>query len=361
MSHFLLNILRGCVRIHTKTQIIFLKLVKKEYREFMMTEVCKSISDRKYDVYYRLVPKDIVPEPFDRKVHIKKYAIVLQGPIRVEEDFTLKTVMYYRNMYPEAVIIVSTWKDEAEDVVEKIRETGTQVILCEKPEQGGHLNINFQLTNSLAGIQKAKELGVEYVLKTRTDQCLYKEYIFEYFQNLIGMFPVNDNSVQKSRIIALSMNYGNMFYPYFLSDFMYFGAVEDMIKLLSVPKDTRTRFSMPPGATRRDFAKMLYAPEVYIIVNYLRSLGHECDFSVKDHWDIIKKYFICVDRKTVGLVWPKYEGKYKEHCFFGDYFMDNNEKLLKTRNFDFVNWFNLYSGSLVYEEAYETYADVEFK
>ena len=52
---------------------------------------------------------------------------------------------------------------------------------------------------------------------------------------------------------------------------------------------------------------------------------------------------------------------YLEHEYFGDYFIDDFEDCLKTMNFDFTNWVNLYSGSLIYKPEYETMMDKVFR
>ena len=118
---------------------------------------------------------------------------------------------------------------------------------------------------------------------------------------------------------------------------------------------------MPPNSSRRAYSRSMYAPEVYLFKNYLDMIGHDCKFTVEDYWEAVKKYVICLDMKTLDLVWPKYESRYREHTMYGEYFHDDNHEKLKTANFDFINWFNLYKGSLKYKQEYEKYADVVFK
>lgn len=347
------------IRIYTK----ILKS-KKHFEGFLMQNVCKAFEDSKYDVAFRLKERYQSTKNqltyFDNKKN-KTLAIVMQGPLRDKDQFTLNTAKYYLEMYPEIVVIVSTWDDENQQTIETLREIGCEVVVSKKPSYEGHLNINFQLVNSLAGLKKAKELGVTNVAKTRTDQCISKPHVFEFVVNLLEEFPTEKDSQQNRRLITLSMNYGNMFYPYFMSDFFYFGMLDDMIKVFSTPLDTREKFSMPMGSTRREYAKKMYAPEVYILKNYLMSIGYDGDDTVFDYWKAVKECLICLDMKTLDIVWPKYDGKYSMHTFYGDYFEDDSPEKMKTVNFDFVNWFNLYSGSLEYKPEYEKYADVIFK
>ena len=82
---------------------------------------------------------------------------------------------------------------------------------------------------------------------------------------------------------------------------------------------------------------------------------------IKDYWEGVSKYLICVDMNTLDIYWPKYEGKYRLHEFYGAYFEYDSVEKVKTANFDFVNWLNLYSETLKYDPVYEKYADEIFK
>lgn len=115
------------------------------------------------------------------------------------------------------------------------------------------------------------------------------------------------------------------------------------------------------NATRREFSKLMIAPEVYIMKNYFQLLGCTGDDTIKDYWTGVKSNLICVSRKDLDIVWPKYEDRYRMHHYYGNYFEDDSIDKLKTENFDFENWINLYSGILQYRPEYEKYADVIFK
>lgn len=158
------------------------------------------------------------------------------------------------------------------------------------------------------------------------------------------------------------MTYGNLFYPYLISDFFYFGKTSDMLKLFSIPLDTRERYiKIKRNATRREFSRLMIAPEVYIMKNYFRLLGYAGDDTIKDYWTGVKNNLVCISMKDLDIVWPKYEDRYRMHHYYGSYFEDDSREKLKTENFDFENWINLYSGILQYRPEYEKYADVIFK
>ena len=115
------------------------------------------------------------------------------------------------------------------------------------------------------------------------------------------------------------------------------------------------------NATRRDFSRLMIAPEVYIMKNYFQLLGCAGDDTIKDYWTGVKNNLICISMKDLDIVWPKYEERYRMHHYYGNYFEDDSRDELKTENFDFENWINLYSGILQYRPEYEKYADVIFK
>ena len=352
--------LNKCLSNVIKLNYRLIRRMKKNSQDFFMTETCKCVQDSRYQIAFRMMPNDNC-EKYSLSYSQKDfYAIVLQGPIRAEDDFTVETIKYYKRAYPQALIVVSTWKDENPSDIKKIRDCGVELILCDKPEKTGSLMVNYQLKNSLAGIKRAEELGAKYIAKTRTDQRVNKAHVFEYLTGLMDSFP-HSNS-RKKRIVTLSMNYGNLFYPYLISDFFYYGTTADMLNLFSIPLDNRDRVvAVKELATRREFSEKEIAPEVYIIKEYMRKLGYKCDNSIRDYWNGVKNEMICVGQKDLDLICPKYEDKYRLHHCYGDYYEDDSKEKMKTENFDFVNWLNLYSGTLEYKSEYEKYADVVFK
>ena len=260
------NAINKLFRIGISIPYCFIKRVKRDGVDFFMTEACHIAENSQYQLAFRKIPKKYDDVPMlDYRTNIS-YAIVMQGPIRAEENFTLTTVKYYKRAFPQAHIIVSTWDDESKDIIEQIEKAGAYVVLNSKPECTGTLMVNYQLVNSLGGIKKAAELGAEYIAKTRTDQKICRLHFLDYCTALLQNFPnQSDESKENGRIVTLSMTYGNLFYPYLISDFFYFGKTSDMLKLFSIPLDTRERYiKIKKNATRREFSKLMIAPEVYI-------------------------------------------------------------------------------------------------
>ncbi len=361
-------------------RILWTKLIKKVFVVIFQVpaEVCKLCSTRSHEVFMEIASMAI--EDPDKKVSYKvlpikgladnqliysgksKVAIVLQGPLMAKDNFTINAVEQYLSMYPDCWIIVSTWKMQDTEIIDKLEKIGAIVVLSDMPDSAGNLNVNYQIVNSRAGIIKAKELGAKYICKTRTDQLLCRPHLFDNLIGMLEMFPVETNNFSKQRLVCLSMNYGNLFYPYFMSDFFYFGDVDEMIRLFDCPLDTRERFTMDKDSTRRDYSVLMYAPEVYLLRNYFESLGIKTECTVKQYWESVKKYLICIDNQYIDLYWPKYDNyRYRLHNLYGSYFESDSELRKKTENFNFVNWLNLYTGKLTYCKDYEAYADIKFK
>lgn len=341
-----------------------LKTIGKPQKKCLLIAICRALESMYGKEYYfsvRMKPRDTLKRPFPKGMNQDEcLAIVLQGPICREDDITLNSIRFYKQMYPFANIIVSTWDDESEDILIQLRKEGATILKNKKPEKAGTLNVNLQLTSSLAGIEEAERLECKYVVKTRTDQCISRPFIFNHMVSLLKIFPSADIKKQEGRLIALSRYTGDMFSPYMLSDFMFFGITQDVKKMMSAPLDDRPSFGDRKILSRREQAEEMYPPEVYLMKHYLRDYaGLECADTIKAYWKAVKDYFICLDSAYVDLLWRKYETKYEYHIENNEFYdMDDADGFFATMTFSFVNWFNLYSGDIHYDEAYENIADL---
>jgi len=93
--------------------------------------------------------------------------IVIQGPT----EFCTEVSLTY-GAYPN--VIWSTWTTEPEKSKNFIRECGITLVESVIPANSGKGNINMQNLSTKAGLDKAAEMGFEYVLKLRHD--LFFEY-----------------------------------------------------------------------------------------------------------------------------------------------------------------------------------------
>lgn len=341
-----------------------INLLGKRITNTILRLIVKAFENSDDFLYLYIKPKDtnIVPKIIGLN-SCNKFAIILQGPICTNNNITINTIMYYKKMYVGCDVIVSTWDDEPDKLIDEIKNAGAIIVINHKPDTSGILNVNYQLTNTLSAIKKVKELGYKYVAKTRTDQRICNPYFFDTVMTTLKCFPTEDPEVQEERIALLSSDYGNMFTPYFMSDFLYFGRVDDMIKLFSAPIDKRVYFEMEKTATRRENSKLSYAPEIYILKHYLQDhLNYKCNDTVESYWNAIKKYFICFSIKDADILWRKYDYMCELNRLYGEYFSNcDSEDIMATMSFDFMNWLNLYYGVTNYKKEYEKYADAPMK
>lgn len=263
-----------------------------------------------------------------------KYAIIIQGPVYKKDDFTLETVRLYRKIFSSGDIIVSTWDTEDKNYIEKIKVEKVKVILNQEPKIPGPSHINYQIKSSSAGVALAKELGAEYILKTRTDQRIYGINILEYFCNLLKTFPVKAGFKQKQRIIGVSMNTFK-YRLYDLSDMVIFGALEDMELFWSATPDIRS-YAPKPNISQGEFSRMRIC-EMYLTTEFLKNIGRELKWTLEDSWRAMADHFIVVDQTSIDLYWHKYN-KHKEFRYL------KYGTILNNREMSFLEWFNLYKG-----------------
>jgi hypothetical protein len=236
-------------------------------------------------------------------------AIVVQGPIYTKGDFTFETCRLYRKLYPNVKVIVSTWDDTAPSLIEKFKSIGVEVVLSKYFTPRGLGNVNYQIQTSRAGIQRAQELGIKYVMKIRSDMRISKQFALEYLISMLDKFPVSDSSNSlKGRIIA---NSAMLFDPFWVQDLLYFGYTDDIAKLFSIPFDSRDVKSS------KDYLLNKYGTltgknmvdeeiaEVYITKRFLESFT-EIQNTVESYWKCLKNYFLIVDTSSIDVIWVKY-------------------------------------------------------
>jgi hypothetical protein len=233
-----------------------------------------------------------------------RLAIVIQGSLGADE-FVYETVKIYKKIFPQTHILVSTWFGESACTIKKLEDAGAKVILNEKPKNSGISNVNMQIVSTRSGIESAKELGSLFVLKTRSDQRLYASNVYEYFRNILSIFPPHSELV-KGRLISVSLN-SFLYRMYGLSDMLMFGHVDDVLRFWSVKLDEREAdFPFDANsATLREFAEWNVC-EVYLTTEYLKSVGHIPKWTLEDSWDAFSKYFCIVDKESIDLFWNKY-------------------------------------------------------
>jgi hypothetical protein len=246
------------------------------------------------------------------------FAIVLQGPLLEEDDFTIETIKLYRKLFPLAIIILSTWH------INKNRQailSNLDVNYIENalPENPGIANINMQIQTTKSGLLLAKKLGAQFAIKTRTDQRIYHPSLYVYLLNLLNAYPLTEKSdVQKERLIGVSLGTFK-FRMYGLSDMFLFGLIDDMLLYWNIPFDRRIdtiEERRNSGKTWREFATWRVC-ETYLCTEFLHKIGFKTKFTLEDSFNAFKKYFIVIDSQAIKLFWNKYTFNSDRYASFG--------------------------------------------
>lgn len=226
-----------CLELYYSLPIKVLNLMNKN-KQGSITAFCKSYERNSNE--YCLV--DLLPK-YDSNISVNKlntdtmdseFAIIIQGQIK--NEFTTESVKIYKKLFPKAVLIISTWDNIEECYKIQLLKEGAVVLISHLPEKSGLSNVNYQIVSTLVGVRYAFEKGIPFVFKTRSDQRIYNSNSFEYLKSIIEVWPVStkNRTNQRGRIITVSGFRNQMFTPYYLQDFLYFGYTEDLLKLFNI-------------------------------------------------------------------------------------------------------------------------------
>jgi hypothetical protein len=263
--------------------------------------------------------------------------IVVQGGIDESSDFTFETLKLYKSNYPKAQIVLSTWNTLGNEAKIEFEKLGVHLVLSEIPENPGPGNSNLQLISTKAGLLKAQELNVQYVVKTRTDQRFYSKTALSFLISMIRSFPLSAGiKNQKMRLAFLSVD-TFILRPYGPSDFLTFGTIEDVLNYWDSPADLRnpSEASVISDRTCLALAKDRMC-EVYFGANFLEKIGESLLWSVEDWCQSLRNRFIVIDPTSLDFFWPKYTGLE---------FRWKSYSKSPLAEFTFAEWLSLYEGS----------------
>ena len=278
------------------------------------------------------VPWSVLTPPVPRGT-TQNCALVLQGPLRHEDAFTLESVRYYTQTMPGCLLIVSTWESEPAEALDALRSLGAVVVVSKQPSVGGAMNVNRQAKSALAGIVRARELGVEWVTKSRCDQRLCNPNVMPALRDLAAAFPLEDAGSQRARLIGTSLN-TSRYCPFHFSDQFMFGHIADMERYWSFPEDPRDGPVKLDNMTVRQMLEV--TPEALLARSYLQRSGWACETSLAAWWRVLAERFLIIDRELPDIYWPKYFPRRERHyeCY---------EEILGWTQMRFSDWLRLYT------------------
>ncbi|MFO0912163.1 MAG: WavE lipopolysaccharide synthesis family protein [Pirellulales bacterium] len=247
--------------------------------------------------------------PGSQQLHVlESVAVVMQGPVVTEHDFTLETLRLYRETFPASPLILSTWAPLDRQLETSFRDLGVEVLANSPPDCAGPSNLNLQVRSVRAGLAAARATSAEFVLKTRTDTRLYAANVGDFLAALVRQFPLTGDAArsstgQRGRLVALDLA-TRKYVPGHLSDILMFGLLDDMLDYWQIPEfgpDVVLEHPHRFGDFIRDAI-----PEVLLCGNYLRREGVDQPTSIETWWRALAERFLVVDRSMVEFFWYKY-------------------------------------------------------
>lgn len=284
-------------------------------------------------------------------------ALVMQGPLAHQDDFTLETLRLYRRHMPDAELILSTWKDEDQSTLAQIADLGVTIVKNDKPDVPGLSNMNMQIVSAKAGMKHAVASGAKWIMKTRTDQRFYEPNLFPFLIGLVESLPLKIEGKQNRRIVGLGQ--GSLkFVPYHVTDQTLFGEARDMLAYWSPPlqgsdaaerwKETRKQVYI--GYNIGDLIRET-VPECYLASNFLVQMGHSPAWTVPDSWSVYRDRFCFVDYGTSDFYWIKGQSHTLSE------YNKTYEHISNRQEMSFLEWHLMYSAQLKAESG-ERYDDV---
>ena len=264
-----------------------------------------------------------------------EWCILLQGPIISKHSFTLQTLVLYRYVYPNARIILSTWREELKKLDQnKLVELKVDLLLNTKPEYVGVSNINLQLVSTSAGLNFASDYGVKYVLKTRTDQRVCKSLdFFGHMHNLQINFPISNDKMENRLIIASTNSFKSRLYG--VTDMYMFGNISDMKLFWQIPPEEKSEM-LPQVNTDPVYFISNRQAEGYLVNHFFESIGFSPSWASEDSHYFLAQFFCVVDKEQLDLFWLKYERFIESFAFFRQNDAKNWER------FEFADWLKAY-------------------
>lgn len=280
-------------------------------------------------------------------IESKDISVIVQGGIN---EYTKDSLLSIRKSFPNAQIILSTWKDsdmtglEYDDIVFS-EDPGAFVI----DDISGSLdNINRQIVSTKAGLMLASR---KYYLKTRTDIIWTSGKFLEYF----GVYDDKFKSPHfHNRILICNYYTRNprvLPIPFHTSDWIIFGVAEDVNLFYDIKcqSEEEMRWFEKHKRDNADFYTNLlvkYVPEQHICLNFVRRFYNvycSCFYDASEEniritEEILAKDFVVLDYgKQLDIIFPKYNPNryfekftlisnrywnelYREYCIGSSYF-----------------------------------------
>ena len=210
-----------------------------------------------------------------------KQGIVIQGPTEY-----YKEIADYYSQFNN--VVWATWNDESVIRLDYIRDKGIEIILVEKPEILGYINVNMQVKSSFAGISYLED-KVDEVLKVRSDTIVTNlDKLLPKLKNKqLAFMATCKTGVRKDLAYDLVYYHDSHDYP---ADNVIYGKIEDLKLMFDFQIDE----ILP------------VPPEALIAWNYMSNKGIEFKLDYQTMVDGGISFFLqeCLD-ENVEVNWLK--------------------------------------------------------
>ncbi len=260
-----------------------------------------------------------------------KTACLIQGDIRDNFNVVLNEMRKHFD-----VVILSTWKSEKD----KIPKGDFIVLLNDVPKVAGYSHRNYQRYSTARGIEKAKKLGCDFILKWRTDMLPTKLNVSDLIK--WANFEVPDGV--KSRIVTCTFRNLTVKEDWFstIPDYFAFGHIEamellwgdediDYNKKMNIPKSMIETYG--EEWQNDDNAFGVYCAESELYANFKNRLQIKLS-KILSHDIIAKEYMYLIDYDRLGIVWFLSNGNYRsisqawEHPWWNEDIWIGKEKVI---------------------------------
>ena len=212
-----------------------------------------------------------------------KQGIIIQGPT----EYYKELADYYSQFEN---VVWATWNDESVIRLDYIRDKGIKVVLVEKPEVLGYMNINMQVKSTFAGVSYL-EGKVDEALKVRSDTIVTNlDKLLPRLQGKkLSFMATCKTGVRKDLAYDLVYYHDSHDYP---ADNVIYGKIEDLKMMFDFQID-----EMLP-----------IPPESLIAWNYMVNKGIEFKLDYQTMIDGGISFFLqeCLD-ENVEVNWLKKE------------------------------------------------------
>tara|TARA_B100001059_G_C17749499_1_gene536315 strand:+ start:342 stop:1028 length:687 start_codon:yes stop_codon:yes gene_type:complete len=148
-----------------------------------------------------------------------KQGIIIQGPT----NFYKELADHYSQFEN---VVWATWNDESVVRLDYIRKKGIEVVLVEKPEVLGYINVNMQVKSTFAGVNYL-EGKVDEALKVRSDTIItnLNKLLPKLKNKQLSFMATCKTGVRKDLAYDLVYFHDSHDYP---ADNVIYGKIEDL-------------------------------------------------------------------------------------------------------------------------------------